>query len=53
MLLGLQPGRVSCLLTELQEGAKAIAKFGEALDQAVRGKSCFFHRYIVSRHISV
>jgi hypothetical protein len=33
VLLGLQAGIVSGLLTELDEGAKAIAKFGQAFEQ--------------------
>jgi hypothetical protein len=32
MLLGLETSRVGRLLTELYEGAKAIAKFGQPLD---------------------
>jgi hypothetical protein len=51
-LLGLQAGIVSGLLTELDEGAKAIAKFGQAFDEASRGGFSLFHKYIVSRHIS-
>jgi hypothetical protein len=51
MLLRLESGVVGGLLTELHEGAKAIAKFGEALDQVCRGVSYLFHEYIVSRHI--
>jgi hypothetical protein len=52
MLLRLEPGIVGGLLTELHEGAKAIAKFGEALNKACRGVPFLFHKYIVSRHIS-
>jgi len=43
VLLGLQAGIVSGLLTELDKGAKAIAKFGQALDEASRGGSSLFH----------
>ena len=53
MLLGLQARGVRGLLTELEKRAKAIAKFGQPLDQAIRGRSYLFHRYIVSRHISL
>jgi hypothetical protein len=57
MLLRLETRVVSGLFTELYEGAKAIAKFGQAFDEAVGGVCygvCYvFHFiYIVSRHIS-
>jgi hypothetical protein len=43
MLLRLKSGIVGGLLAELHESAKAIAKFGEALDQVCRGVSYIFH----------
>ena len=50
VLLGLKTGGMRGLLTELDKGAKAIAKFGQPFDQAGRG-GMVLHRYIVSRHI--
>jgi hypothetical protein len=47
MLLRLETGVVGGLLTELHEGAKAIAKFGQAFDEPCRGVFFLFHKYIV------